>query len=78
MWDETIASHSGFFVSKSTNIISNLLNNGPESVVLTDKARKNRKKYKLTKNQNLILKKYDIITNELYSLLLVLNMTIFF
>lgn len=31
-------SHSGSFVSKRTRTISNLLNNGPDRVVLTDKA----------------------------------------
>lgn len=38
MWYETTASQSGFFVSKRTRTISNLLNKGPESVVLTDRA----------------------------------------
>jgi len=38
IWDETTASQSGFFVSNRTRTISNLLNKGPESVVLTDRA----------------------------------------
>lgn len=42
MWEDTTPSHSGFFVSRRTRTISNLLNKGPESAVLTDRARKKK------------------------------------
>lgn len=38
MWDETIASHSGFFVSNRTRTIINLLIKGLDRVVLTASA----------------------------------------
>jgi hypothetical protein len=38
-------SKSGFFLSKRTITISNLLNNGPDSVVFTDKAEKKKHGY---------------------------------
>ena len=40
-----MSSNSGFFLSKRTRTISNLLNNGPDSVVFTDKAEKEKHGY---------------------------------
>lgn len=60
IWDDTMASHSGFLVSKRTRTISNLLKSGPDRVVLTDNA-ENIRQY--LKNQNF----YENINTIIYT-----------